>query len=417
MIFFNKIKQFFLFVFLIALPLCATGQSSKFIVTLDAGHGGHDAGAKYDGHVEKDVALAIVLKVGKILESNPKIDVIYTRKTDVFIDLIERAEIANRADANIFVSIHCNANVKREAYGTETYVMGMTKIASNLAAAKKENAVVTLEKDYKQKYAGFDYNSPETMIGMTLMQEEYLENSIYLASKVQKSFAAMGKKIRGAEDGDGVKQAPYMVLHKAYMPRVLIETGFISNPIEGSILASEEGQNEIAKGIAEAIGSYKREFFDSEESGTVDEKPATKVIELPVIEKQLPIKQPAKVVEKQKRDSTVAVKLKSVSNSKTLEMSPSLVIPISTSDTSGVLFKVQLMVSNKLLDLTVKNFKGLNQVFVEQENKMYKYYHGQTSNYEQAKNNLKESKSKGYASAFLVASKNGKKISITEALK
>ena len=216
----NKLFSIILF---ITFVFYSFGQSnSKFKVALDAGHGAHDFGAVYNGHIEKNITLAIVLKVGKILESNPKIDVIYTRKKDVFIELVERSNIANRADANIFVSIHCNANKNTAAEGTETYVMGLNKNASNLAVAKSENAVVTLEKDYKQKYEGFDPNNPSTMIGMTLMQEEYLDNSITLASKIQDQFTtAMKSKSRG------VKQAKFMGLHKEYMQRVLLETGFI----------------------------------------------------------------------------------------------------------------------------------------------------------------------------------------------
>jgi len=201
-----------------------------------------------------------VLKVGKILEANPNIDVIYTRKTDVFIELVERSSIANRADANIFVSIHCNANKNPAADGTETYVMGLNKNASNLAVAKSENAVITLEKDYKQKYEGFDPNNPSSLIGMTLMQEEYLENSISLASKIQDQFIKdLDRKSRG------VKQAPFMVLHKAYMPRVLIETGFISNPKDGLLLDSEEGQMQVAKTIADAIIGYKKNILEQEQ--------------------------------------------------------------------------------------------------------------------------------------------------------
>ena len=184
MLILNKIKVSLTF-FLITISFVTYGQTNNFKVTLDAGHGAHDFGAVYNGHVEKNIALAVVLKVGKLLEANSKVDVTYTRKTDVFIDLVERANIANRADANIFVSIHCNANRNTAADGTETYVMGMNKVASNLEAAKKENSVITLEKDYKRKYEGFDPNSPETMIGLTLMQEEYLDNSISLASKIE----------------------------------------------------------------------------------------------------------------------------------------------------------------------------------------------------------------------------------------
>ena len=365
------------------------GQSNVFKVTLDAGHGAHDFGAVYNGHVEKNIALAIVLKVGKILEENPKIDVIYTRKTDVFIDLIERANIANRADANIFVSIHCNANRNTAADGTETYVMGMTKVASNLEAAKKENSVITLEKDYKQKYEGFDPNSPETMIGMTLMQEEYLDNSISMASKVEEEFAALGKKLRQG----GVKQAPYMVLHKAYMPRVLIETGFISNPVEGNILDSEEGQDDIANAIANAIISYKKEYFGNGNLDSDYEKPSRKIIEKPLKDTATSIKQ----------------QLMDVPLTKKTSENQAMV--------DGVIFKVQLSASVKKVELDSKNFKGLKNISISQTKNLYKYMYGETSNYEEGKKLLQEAKSKGYKNAYLIAFKDGKSISVQDALK
>jgi N-acetylmuramoyl-L-alanine amidase len=374
----KKIKIALTFL-LVMLAVDSHSQSNDFKVTLDAGHGGHDFGANYNGRIEKNIALAIVLKVGKILESYPKVDVIYTRKTDVFIDLIERANIANRADSHIFVSIHLNANKNTAADGTETYVMGMNKVASNLEAAKKENAVITMEKDYKQKYEGFDPNSPETMIGMTLMQEEYLENSISLASKVEDAFALLGKKLRHG----GVKQAPFMVLHKAYMPRVLIETGFISNPVEGELLNSESGQNDIAKAIADAIISYKFEYFGDGGAETFGEKPSQILRENPVKSNETP------------------------ENTK----------PIIKKDTLGSIYKIQLSASKKRLALEPKNFKGLKNVSLVHEDNIYKYLYGDTSDYEVAKNQLKEAKSKGYDSAFLIAFKNGKKISIQEAIK
>ena len=365
------------------------GQSNVFKVTLDAGHGAHDFGAVYNGHVEKNIALAIVLKVGKILEENPKIDVIYTRKTDVFIDLIERANIANRADANIFVSIHCNANRNTAADGTETYVMGMTKVASNLEAAKKENSVITLEKDYKQKYEGFDPNSPETMIGMTLMQEEYLDNSISMASKIEEEFAALGKKLRQG----GVKQAPYMVLHKAYMPRVLIETGFISNPVEGNILDSEEGQDDIANAIANAIISYKKEYFGNGNLDSDYEKPSRKIIEKPL------------------KDTATSVKQQLIDVPITKKTAVNQVMA------DGVIFKVQLSASVNKVELDSKNFKGLKNISSSQTKNLYKYMYGETSNYEEAKKLLQEAKSKGYKNAYLIAFKDGKNISIQDALK
>lgn len=374
----KKIKIGFSFL-IVMIAINSYSQSNNFKVTLDAGHGGHDFGANYSGRVEKNIALAIVLKVGKILESYPKIDVIYTRKTDVFIGLIERANIANRADSHIFVSIHLNANRNTAADGTETYVMGMNKIASNLEAAKAENAVITMEKDYKQKYEGFDPNSPETMIGMTLMQEEYLDNSISLAGKVEDAFALLGKKIRHG----GVKQAPFMVLHKAYMPRVLIETGFVSNPTEGEILNSEEGQYDIAKAIADAIISYKNEYFGDGGAEIFGEKPSQLLKENPV---------------------------------QTIEMIDTDKVKIKK-DTLGSIYRIQLSASKKKLALEPKNFKGLKNVSIVYEDNIYKYLYGETSDYELAKNQLKEAKNKGYNSAFLIAFKNGKKISIQEAIK
>nr|WP_315142231.1 N-acetylmuramoyl-L-alanine amidase [uncultured Flavobacterium sp.] len=384
----NKIKVY-LTLFLTIVTLGVNAQSNVFKVTLDAGHGAHDFGAVYSGRVEKNIALAVVLKVGKLLEANPKIDVIYTRKTDVFIDLIERANIANRADANIFVSIHCNANKNTVADGTETYVMGMNKIASNLEAAKKENSVITLEKDYKQKYEGFDPNSPETMIGMTLMQEEYLDNSISLASKVEESFGALGKKLRHG----GVKQAPFMVLHKAYMPRVLVEMGFISNPVEGDKLNSEEGQNEIARAIAEAIVSYKNEYFGSGEAETTDVRPSQKIIEKPI------------------KDTSTPVKPKVIINSLELKKTEF------KKNASDVIYKVQLSASVKKLALEPKNFKGLNSISMSYDNKVYKYMYGETSDYDEAQKQMQEARNKGFNSAFLIAFRNGEKISIQEAIK
>ncbi|SHG61537.1 N-acetylmuramoyl-L-alanine amidase [Flavobacterium fluvii] len=382
----NKFKLQLAF-FLTIVSFVSYGQSNLFKVALDAGHGAHDFGAVYSGRVEKNINLAIVLKVGKLLEQNPKIDVIYTRKTDVFIDLIERANIANRADAHIFVSIHCNANKNTAADGTETYVMGMSKAASNLEAAKKENSVIKLEKDYKQKYEGFDPNSPETMIGMTLMAEEYLDNSITLASKVEDGFAALGKRIRG----EGVKQAPFMVLHKAYMPRVLIETGFISNPVEGSTLDSEEGQNDIARAIADAIISYKNEYFGN---GGMDDndRPSQKIITKPTNDSSTPIKP--------KADAEVPATKKTTNNK----------------DAKAVIFKVQLAASAKKLELIPSNFKGLRDVSIESGTNLYKYMYGETTDYEEAKQLLQEAKSKGYSSAYLIAFKNGEKISVQDAL-
>ena len=378
----TKIKNSLAIQLLVVLTFCSSvnAQTDKFVVTLDAGHGAHDFGATYHGHVEKNIALKVALKVGQILEKNPNINVIYTRKTDVFIDLVERANIANRADANIFVSIHCNANKNTVPDGTETYVMGLTKNASNLEAAKKENSVITLEKDYQQKYEGFNPNAPESLMGMTLMQEEFLENSIALAGKIQDNFKDyMGLKSRG------VKQAPFMVLHKAYMPRVLIEMGFISNKEEGARLDSEQGQDDVAQGIAEAIVSYKREFFGEEPDEPKIEKPVKRIVEKPV-----EVIQTETVIENKEMPKA---------------------------DENGIIFKVQLSASSKNLELVPSNFKGLQNITSLFENGLYKYMYGSTSSQETAKSLLQEAKSKGFTSAYLIAFKDGKSINIQDAIK
>lgn len=376
----NKIQIAFLLV-IAAISSNSYSQSSKFKVVLDAGHGGKDYGAIYTGHIEKNIALAVVQKVGKILEKDKSIEVIYTRKTDVFIELIERTNIANKADANIFVSIHCNANKNTSANGSETYVMGVTKNASNLEAAKLENQVVTLEADYKEKYEGYDPKSPQTMIGMTLMQEEFLENSINLASKIQDNFTDQLKR-----RNRGVKQAQFLVLHKAYMPRVLVEMGFISNPEEGKLLDSDSGQNDVAQAIASAIVNYKKAYYGS---GTVEEdvRPSQKV-------ETKPTKQPAKEV---------------------AETKPEEVKPVAT--TKGVVFKIQLAVSGTKLDTAPYNFNGLNSVSMEPVNNLYRYMYGEATSYEAAKGLLAEAKEKGYTTAFVIAFRDGKKITVQEAMK
>lgn len=352
-------------------------NNAKFRVVLDAGHGGNDFGATYHGYVEKNNALNVVLKVGRILENDSGSQVIYTRKTDVFIPLDERADIANKSKADIFVSIHCNANKNQVPSGSETYVMGVTRNASNLEVAKKENEVVTMEKDYKIKYDGYDPNSPESVIGMTVIQEEYLDQSIELAAGIQEGFEeGLGRKSRG------VKQAGFLVLRKIYMPRVLVEMGFVSNKEEGAYLSSDEGQEKIAEAIAKAILDYKKEYF------------------VPGTEEYVPIDRP---------NTPVKEVVQKVDTPKVQEGN--------TIDTKGVVFKIQISASAKKMDLTPSNFNGLNTISIEDDGKIIKYFYGNTNKYAEAKKLLDEAKEKGYTSAFIVAYKNGQKLSIQEALR
>jgi len=373
-------KNKVLFAFLLTIvSFTSFSQSSVFKVVLDAGHGGHDAGAHYYGHVEKNIALAITLKVGKILEQNPLIKVIYTRKNDVFVTLKDRANIANKEKANLFVCIHCNANRNPGASGTETYVMGMSRTNMNFEVSKAENSVIFLEDNYKQTYKGFDPNNVATLIGLKLMQENNLANSISFASKIQDNF--INEKL----DSRGVKQEPLWVLDASVMPGVLIETGFVSNPNEGNDLDSEEGQNARARAIADAIVSYKNEYFGV---GNVDSNN-----------------------EKISRENTSQIKSKLVLDDSVLKKK------VSSKVSESVLYKVQLSASAKKVQLLPQNFKGLKNISMDSDRNIYKYMYGGTSSYDEAKNDLGLAKSKGYSSAYLIAFKNGEKISVQDALK
>ncbi|MEG1239679.1 MAG: N-acetylmuramoyl-L-alanine amidase, partial [Flavobacterium sp.] len=189
----------------------------------------------------------------ELLKLDKDIKVIFTRKTDIFVEVAERTKIANREKADVFVSIHVNAAKNTAAYGAETYIMGISKNEANLDVAKRENAVITLEDNYEKHYEGYDPNRPESLIGLTLMQEQFIKQSIDLASKIQVRF-----KDDVVRNDRGVRQGPFWVLHSALMPSILVELGFISNKEEGEYLNSEAGKNELAKAIARAIRDYKK---------------------------------------------------------------------------------------------------------------------------------------------------------------
>jgi N-acetylmuramoyl-L-alanine amidase len=225
------------------------------VVVIDAGHGGKDSGTQGKILKEKDVALKISLKLGAYIEKNiPGVKVIYTRKDDRYLPLDERAAIANKAKADLFICIHANANPNTRAFGTETYVMGLHKDESNLNVAKRENAVILLDENYQERYEGFDPTSPESYILFTLTQSAYQESSLRFAQKVEEQF-----KSRVGRVSRGVKQAGFVVLWRTTMPSVLIETGFLSNEAEEKFLATDQGQDLIASGIYRAFKEYKTE--------------------------------------------------------------------------------------------------------------------------------------------------------------
>ena len=245
-------------------------NQEKFIVVIDAGHGGKDPGNTGNGYLEKRIALNISLQLGKTLKKVNDIEVIYTRTSDKFVNLFERANIANKSNANLFISIHCDSH-NSQAYGAGTFVLGLHANARNFEVAKKENSVIFYEEDYINQYDGFDPNNPESLIGLTLMQEEYLDQSIVAASYIQNSFVQNLKR-----KNRNVKQAGFIVLKYTYMPSVLIETGFLTNKNEGKYLNSLNGQKEMSSAISKAIIKYKNDFYrnlvSSEQSDYVNYK-------------------------------------------------------------------------------------------------------------------------------------------------
>jgi N-acetylmuramoyl-L-alanine amidase len=364
-IFKKCVRLFLLILFFVVCPQHGFSQSKEtkpFVVVLDAGHGGHDSGNRGNGYLEKKIALNIVLKIGKQLEKIPGLKVIYTRKTDVFVELIQRANIANKADADLFISVHCDAFTSSKAFGAGTFVLGLHANDRNFQVAKKENAVIFLEDDYEQNYDGFDPNDPESVISLILMQETYLDQSIEAASTIQKSFVNnLRRKDRT------VKQAGFVVLKYTYMPSVLVETGFLTNSKEGAYLNSTKGQSNMADAIAKAIVNYKNQREAS-------------------LQKQ------------------VTYSDTSANNS-------------SSQTESDLVFKIQISASKKNIETKPYNFKGLKSVAKQKNGKLYRYFYQQSSDYEEAKRYLKTAKSKGFNNAFIVAFNGDKKITISDALR
>lgn len=338
----------------------------QFIVVLDAGHGGTDSGNRGNGFFEKDIVLDVTLQVGKILEKHKDIKVVYTRTTDVFIDLYRRGPIANEVDADIFVSIHCDSH-NSQAYGVGTFVMGVDKTGKNMETAKKENEVIFLEENYEENYAGFDPNSPESLIGMTLMQEEYLDQSILLASLIQSNIVNNLKR-----KDRSVRSAPFWVLHSSYMPSVLVELGFLTNNNEGPYVNSKKGRAGMANEIANGILAYKKSISLATEDAknpTITEEEIDEAIE--TVEENI---------------------------------------------FEGVTFRVQLAASSKKIDTKPSNFKGLKDVDRKKEDDLYKYYYGDTADYNKIQLMKTFAQEKGYASCYIVAFENGKKKKLSEVL-
>ncbi|EDP95926.1 N-acetylmuramoyl-L-alanine amidase [Kordia algicida OT-1] len=346
-----------------------SSKKKQFVVMIDPGHGGRDTGTPGTGRyktTEKDIALDVSLALGKMLDKLPNVKVIYTRTKDTYPTLNQRAVKTNKKKADLFISIHCNAQPgkKGTAYGAETFVLGLSKNKTNLEVAKRENSVIFLEDNYEETYAGFDPSSPESLISLILLQEEYLDQSIEIASYIQKEF-----KVTAKRKDRGVKQAGFWVLSKTYMPSVLVELGFLTHKKEEDYLNSKRGKKIMTQSLYNAVKKYielhTRTTF-SEDDVVIDE------------------------LDEDKKEASRVIK--------------------------GVTFKVQLSASSKKIATKSYNFKGLKDISREKSGKIYRYFYGKTSDYEEIKRLKEHAKRKGYKDCYVVAYKKGKKISLADAL-
>lgn len=419
-----KIKPLFAFLLLVC-PMLLTSftdydaveDTDPFVVVLDAGHGGHDPGNLGNGYLEKNIALNIVLKVGEILSKNKDIKVIYTRKDDTFIDLYVRGEIANKANADLFVSVHCDSHTS-DAHGAGTFVLGLHANKQNFEIAKKENSVIYLEDNYETRYADYDINSPESVIGLTIMQEEFLDQSIALAKKIQDNMSGRLKR-----NDRKVKQAGFIVLHQTFMPSVLVETGFLTNKEEGAYLNSKKGQSEMGAAIADAILKYKDETTSNSslvgseisapeikepEKKTEEKKQTGEIVAVVIPEnKPKPTIDDAKEKELPKKEEVKeVVDVKSEKKPKISE----------SSNDQKLIFKVQLMASGKNLPLEAANFKGLSQLSKEPYKNLFRYMYGETHSYREAKMMQAKAVRTGYPSAYIVAYKDGERVPVPKEL-
>ncbi len=376
-------KILFIVLALLALFLSSTNQvyAQDFVVVIDAGHGGRDPGAVGKISREKNINLKVALKVGELITKNcPDVKVIYTRKTDVFIPLDKRAQIANNAKADLFISIHTNSvGNSRAAKGASTWTLGLAKTKENLEVAKRENGVILYENDYETTYAGFDPNSAESYIIFEFMQDKYMEQSVHLASLVQKEFKNRSKRI-----DRGVHQAEFLVLKNSAMPSILVELGFISNPEEEKYLNTEAGTNSLSNSIYQAFLTYKKE-------------------------------QPPK-------KGNIAQTTRSSSNSPTPRekaATPTQPATKPATTTSGseepIIFKVQFLTASTVLKKGDKRLKGIQNFDYYKEKGIYKYTCGASEDYNKVLRTRREMTAK-FSDAFIVAFRGDKKLNINQAI-
>ena len=398
--------------------MTSLAANKRFTLVIDPGHGGHDAGALGAISKEKNINLAVALRFGKYVEQNlPEVRVIYTRKTDVFIPLNERANIANRANADLFISVHTNAlPAGKVARGFETYTLGMHRAKDNLDVAMRENSVISMEKDYQQRYQGFDPRSSESYIIFEFIQGKNMERSVELARMIQRGVCD------GANRPDkGVHQAGFLVLRETSMPGCLIELGFITTPDEERLLNNDSRVDDIARGIYEAFAKYKNKYDrsvsvpyrakDAEEVNipkiVPDQEPApkTRVVtrgKQPKREEATP-EQPKRDVKKQEPKKDVK-KQETKKNVKKAEVADAPV------------FKLQIFVGSRNLRKGDAHFKGETDYDSFQEGNLVKYTLGASTNYNEIYRLRKEKLDK-FPEAFIIAFKNGQKYDVNQAIR
>ena len=344
----------------LAMPASAVDKDGKFILVIDPGHGGKDPGAVNGKNQEKSINLNVALKMGKLIEDNCKdVKVIYTRKTDVFVELYKRADIANKAGADMFISVHTNSAKSKSANGAETYLLGVeeNRASANLNAALEENKAILLENDYEAHYEGYDPNSPESMIIFEFMQNEYQKESLKMATFTQNQMVSSAKR-----PDRGVHQAGYLVLWKSTMPSILIELGFISNDAECKYLVSQKGVDEMAQSLYKAFSEY----LDYHNKLMEKAVPTAQAIGNKGADRELPV------------------------------------------------YKVQFMSLKNPLKKNDKRLKAYDNVDYYTEDGTYKYTCGDTTDFE-AVQKTKTEVQKKYKDAFVIAVYKGKKISVKEA--
>lgn len=384
------------------LALSSLAANSRFTLVIDAGHGGHDAGALGAISKEKNINLAVALRFGKYVEQNmPDVRVVYTRKTDVFIPLHERANIANRANADLFISVHTNAlPAGKIARGFETYTLGMHRAKDNLDVAMRENSVISMEKGYQQTYQGFDPKSSESYIIFEFIQGKNMERSVELARMIQRSVCD------GANRPDkGVHQAGFLVLRETSMPSCLIELGFITTPDEENLLNNDGRVDDIAKGIYEAFAKYKNKY--------------DKRVSVPYRASEKEVTSVPKIVP----DTYRQTERRSVSSDTTARTGKPQVLRttarnvVRNTEVKGApVFKLQIFVSSRTLRKGDAHFKGETDYDSYQEGGMVKYTMGASTNYNEIYR-LRKSLLEKFPEAFIIAFKNGRKYDVNQAIR